>query len=212
MFNILVIKSSAAGAMSTSGALVDKAVAGFVAGRQDVTIVERDLDAHPIAALTSVTMAGIGRPGPETAEAEAVRRLSDALIGEVAEADVVIIGAPMYNFSIPATLKTWFDHIIRAGVTFTFTPTGPIGLIETKPFLVVQTRGGIYSEGPYVVADAQEPLFRAMLRFIGMTDVHFVRAEGMVLRGREVVMEEASRHIEAIVMGLRPPPVEAING
>ena len=212
MRNILVVKSSAGGENSASNQLVDLAVARLTAGATDVAVFERNLDREPIAALNSSTVAGIGRPGVDTPAAQAVRALSDRLIAELDEADVVVIGSPMYNFTIPAPLKTWFDHILRAGLTFNFTPTGPVGVLAPKPFLIVQTRGGLYSEGPNTAADAQEPLFRAMLRFIGMTDVQFVRAEGMVLRGRDVVIGEAESQIDAITSELRKTIVESVAG
>ncbi len=212
MPNILVIKSSAAGKDSLSGALADHAVRALAAGRDDVTQVERDLDREPIAYIRSGTLAGIGRPGVETEEAAGARLLSDTLIAEVDAADIVVIAAPMYNFSMTATLKSWFDHVIRAGLTFSYTPTGPVGLLKPKPFLVIETRGGIYSEGANMAADAQEPLFRALLRFIGMTDVHFVRGEGVAMKGREPVMAQAVRQIDAIVGGLRQPAVADADG
>ena len=212
MFNILVIKSSAGGDNSISNALADRATQALGAGHEDLAVVERNLDQDPIAYIRSTTLAGIGRPGVETEEAAEVRRLSDALIAELAAADIVVIAAPMYNFSMTATLKSWFDHIIRAGVTFNYSPTGPVGLLKSKPFLIIETRGGIYSEGPNMAADAQEPLFRALLRFLGMTDVHFVRAEGVALKGRETVMAQAVQHLDAVVGGLRRPTLEDLNG
>ncbi len=212
MYNILVIKSSAAGETSVSGALADHAVRLLAAGREDVSVVERNLDRDPIAHIQSATLAGIGRPGVETEAAGRVRVLSDALIAELAAADIVVIAAPMYNYSITTMLKSWFDHIIRAGVTFNYTPTGPVGLLAAKPFLIIQTRGGMYTEGPNTASDAQEPLLRAMLRLIGMTDVHFVRAEGLVLKGREPVMAQAMADIEAIVGGRIQPTPQRVDG
>src|SRR5262249_37703236 len=92
-------------------------------------------------------------------------------------ADVVVIGAPMYNFGIPSTLKAWFDHVLRAGITFRYTQNGPEGLVTGKRALVVVTRGGLYSEGPAQAMDSQEPHLRTLLGFIGITAVAFVRAE-----------------------------------
>lgn len=97
----------------------------------------------------------------------------------------VMIGAPMYNFGIPSALKSWFDHVLRAGVTFHYTAEGPVGLVTGKRAIVVETRGGLYSEGPANALDAQEPHLKALLGFIGITDVEFIRAERLAF-GPEV--------------------------
>src|SRR3546814_5933255 len=85
--------------------------------------------------------------------------------------------APMYNFGIASALKTWFDYILRAGVTFRYTENGPEGLLPVRKAVVIETRGGLYSEGPGVASDSQEPHLRTLLGFMGITDVTFVRAE-----------------------------------
>ncbi len=103
--------------------------------------------------------------------------LSDELIAELKAADLLVIGAPMYNFGIPSTLKAWFDYVLRAGVTFSYSEAGPEGLLKGKRAIVVLTRGGLYSEGPAQLMDAQEPHLRTLLGFIGITDVTFIRAE-----------------------------------
>ncbi|MDO9490030.1 MAG: NAD(P)H-dependent oxidoreductase, partial [Sphingomonadaceae bacterium] len=90
---------------------------------------------------------------------------------------LIVIGAPMYNFGIASTLKSWFDHILRAGETFRYTEAGPEGLLTGKRAVIVETRGGLYSEGPAAAMDSQEPHLRTMLGFAGITDVEFVRVE-----------------------------------
>ena len=103
--------------------------------------------------------------------------LSDALVAELAAADILVIASPMYNFGMSSTLKAWFDHVLRAGLTFRYTAEGPEGLMTGKKAVVIESRAGCYSEGPGAALDGQEPHIRTLLGFIGITDVTFVRAE-----------------------------------
>jgi len=198
MGNILVVKSSAGGAASVSNRLIDELVARLKAERPDLTVVERDLDRQPVPYVTSDTLAGIGRAAPETEATKPTRALSDALIAELHAADMIVIGSPMYNFGIAAPLKSWFDHVLRAGATFQYGSNGPEGLVRPKPVVVVETRAGIYATGPYAPFDAQEPHLRAMLGFIGLKDVAFVRAEGLALGEAERVVAAAAERLAAI--------------
>lgn len=198
MGNILVIKSSVNGDASVSNKLIDNLVARLTAERPEFAVVEHDLDRNPIAHLRSDTLAGIGRGGPETEAAAQAREISDRLIAELHAADIVVIGAPMYNFAIPSTLKSWFDHVLRAGATFEYGAEGPKGLVGPKQVVVIETRGGVYSEGPFAAFDAQEPHLRAMLGFMGLTDVQFVHAEGLAMGEAERVIAGASERLAAI--------------
>ena len=110
-------------------------------------VVLRDIGSNPVPHLDGETVAA-SRGAAQTERSEPRSRLSDALIGELRAADVVVIGAPMYNFGIPSTLKSWFDHVLRAGVTFRYTEAGPEGLLNGKKAIVIETRAGVYSEGP----------------------------------------------------------------
>lgn len=179
MTNILVIRSSATGAASISNRLVD----GYLAAHRDANpgaiVVERNLDQDQVPHIRAETLAGIGRPAPETEAAKPTRALSDALVAELRAADLIVFGAPMYNFGIATTLKSWFDHVLRAGVTFRYTEQGPEGLLKGKRALVVATSGGIYSDGPAAALDNHLPHLRALLGFMGITDVDVVRAEGL---------------------------------
>ncbi|MET0291354.1 MAG: NAD(P)H-dependent oxidoreductase, partial [Steroidobacteraceae bacterium] len=123
------------------------------------------------------------------------------LIAELKAASHVVIGAPMYNFSIPSTLRTWFDHVLRPGTTFSYSAAGPTGLIDDKPVIVIESRGGIYSEGPGVAADFQEPYLRQLLGFIGLTDVRFVRVEkiGFGPEARQQSIEQAIASLPQVV-------------
>ncbi len=104
--------------------------------------------------------------------------LDDALIAEIQAADVVVLGVPMYNFGVPAQLKNWIDAISRAGVTFRYTEKGPEGLLKGKKVYVALTRGGKYRNTP---ADTQVPYLKTVFTFLGLTDVHFVYAEGLAM-------------------------------
>ncbi|WP_312161776.1 FMN-dependent NADH-azoreductase [Phenylobacterium sp.] len=176
MSNILVLNSSVSGDGSISRLLVADAVAELTARDPNAKIVFRDLAADPIPHLLPSTVAGVRAQASSPAELEA-RALSDKLIAELRTADVIVIGAPMYNFSVPTTLRAWFDHVLRAGETFRYSEAGPEGLLTGKKVIVVESRGGLYSEGPAQALDFQEPYLRQLLGFIGLTDVTFIRAE-----------------------------------
>ncbi|KQW72829.1 FMN-dependent NADH-azoreductase [Phenylobacterium sp. Root77] len=176
MSNILVLNSSVSGQASISRLLVADAVTELTAREPDAKIVFRDLAADPIPHLLPSTVAGVRAQASTPAEQEA-RALSDKLIAELRAADVIVIGAPMYNFSIPTNLRSWFDHVLRAGETFRYSEAGPEGLLTGKKVIVVESRGGLYSEGPAQAIDFQEPYLRQLLGFIGLTDVTFIRAE-----------------------------------
>jgi FMN-dependent NADH-azoreductase len=176
MTKLLVIKSSVTGAASVTNGLIDRLVDRLRVEVPGLSVTERDLDAAPVPHLSSATLGGIGR-GEMSEGSAATRVLSDAMIAELQEADMLVIGAPMYNFGIPSTLKSWFDHVLRAGVTFQYGADGPKGLVRPKPVVVVEARGGFYSEGPASVMDAQEPHLKGMLGFMGLSDVEFVRIE-----------------------------------
>lgn len=176
MSNLLIIQSSASGDASVSNQLVEVAARQIAETRPGTQIVTRDLGQTPVPHLTTANLAGV-RGTPSTEEEKAARALSDALIAEVKAADTILIGAPMYNFSVPTTLRAWFDYILRAGETFRYSEAGPEGLLKGKRVVVIESRGGLYSEGPAAAIDFQEPYLRQLLGFIGLTDVTFIHAE-----------------------------------
>lgn len=177
MTTVLVLNSSATGEASVSRLLVQEAVSQLAAREPELHIVSRDLGQAPVPHLDldSATVLRSGTPAND-AQAAALA-LSDELIAELKAADVIVIGAPMYNFGIPSTLKAWFDYVLRAGQTFRYSEAGPEGLVTGKRAIVVESRGGFYSQGPAQPMDSQEPHLRTLLGFIGITDVAFVRAE-----------------------------------
>lgn len=177
MSNILVLNSSVSGEASVSRLLVADAVTELTQRDPSATLVFRDLAADPVPHLTPETVAGVRSQATTPAE-QVARALSDELIAELRAADTIVIGAPMYNFSIPTTLRSWFDHVLRAGETFSYSEAGPKGLLSGKKVIVVESRGGLYSQGPAQAIDFQEPYLRQLLGFIGLADdLTFIRAE-----------------------------------
>jgi len=176
MTNILIVTSSANGAGSVSGRLAEAHAAQLAAAHPGAKIVRRDVGAEPLPHLTAATVAAIKGTPASAAEHEA-RALSDALVAELAAADLIVIASPMYNFGMSSTLKAWFDHVLRAGITFRYTESGPQGLLTGKKAVVIESRAGFYSDGPAAALDGQEPHLRVLLGFIGIDDVTFVRAE-----------------------------------
>ncbi len=145
----------------------------------DGTVVERDLAATPLPHITDEWVQAI-HTSPESLspEQKQVLQLSDALVEELVQADTIVIGAPMYNFAIPAPLKAWIDQVVRVGKTVLFAASGPQGLLKSKKVYVVTSRGGAFRPGtPAERFDHQEPYLRHILAFIGLTDVTFVHAE-----------------------------------
>jgi FMN-dependent NADH-azoreductase len=176
MTKVLIVDSAATGDQSVSRKLTGE-FAERLQRNAGATIVRRDVGSDPVAHLTAATVGAIRGAEPDSDEGRAALALSDRLVAEVKDADVIVIGAPMYNFGMASTLKAWFDHVLRAGVTFRYSAQGPEGLVTGKRAVVIESRAGLYSEGPASVMDHQEPHIRTLLGFIGITDVTFVRAE-----------------------------------
>jgi FMN-dependent NADH-azoreductase len=176
MTTALIVTSSANGDASVSSSLAATLVDQLRDADPAVHVVLRDVGANPVPHLTADTVAAIkGAPASETELAALA--LSDALVAELAAADILVIASPMYNFGMSSTLKSWFDHVLRAGVTFRYGENGPEGLMTGKQAVLIESRGGFYSDGPAAAMDGQEAHIRTMLGFIGITDVTVVRAE-----------------------------------
>jgi FMN-dependent NADH-azoreductase len=202
MNSLLVINSSAAREGSVSRTLVEETVARWLESHPGAQVVRRDLGTAPIPHLTVDTLSGV-RGQPATAAETAARKLSDELIAELRAADTIVIGAPMYNFSVPTSLRAWFDYVLRAGETFSYSEAGPKGLLGGKRVIVIESRGGLYSEGPAGAYDFQEPYLRHLLGFVGITDVTFVHAEktGFGPEARHAALSQAKARI---VAAMRP--------
>ena len=166
---LLHIDSSALGASSATRELSAAIVARWQAQVPGLWTEYRDLDSDPVPHLTEQALAG----NDAAAAVESERVLQQFL-----DADVVVLGAPMYNFSIPSTLKAWIDRIAVAGRTFRYTAQGPEGLAKGKRVIVASARGGLHEGAP---SDFQEPYLRFLLGFLGITSVEFIRAEGIAM-------------------------------
>lgn len=179
MSNVLLIHSSVFGDKSQSLAMARD----FLKRYPHRSVVERALSAQTMPHLDGETFVAMGTPANEhDSGQQAAVALSDALIAELEAADTIVLAAPMYNFSIPSTLKAWIDHVARRGRTFRYTEKGPEGLLKGKKVFVLTARGGVYSNGgPVAVLDFQEPYLRAALGFLGLTDVTFVHFEGLAM-------------------------------
>ncbi len=187
MTTILHVSSSVRSTGSISRQLSNEFVAKLKAAAAGNTVVERDLTAHPVPHLTEQMMGAYFTPAEQrSAEQIETVKLSDNLVAELMAADVVVIAAPMYNFSVSSTLKAWIDHIARAGLTFKYGANGPEGLVKGKKFYVFTSRGGVYSEGPAKVMDFHETYLRAVFGFLGITDITFIHSEGLAM-GDEAV-------------------------
>jgi FMN-dependent NADH-azoreductase len=167
---LLHIDSSALGGYSVSRQLSADIVAELKRQHADLDISYRDLAAQPVPHWT---------PTSDESHPDAV--LGNELLEEFVAADIVVIGAPMYNFTISSQLKAWVDRILVAGKTFRYTEKGPEGLAAGKRIIIASSRGGVYADGAAATMDFQEPYLRGVLGFIGIADPHFVRAEGLAV-------------------------------
>nr|WP_322939901.1 FMN-dependent NADH-azoreductase [Pseudomonas sp. s4] len=179
MSRVLVIESSARQQGSVSRELTRQFIGNWQAAHPADQIQIRDLAVEPVPHLDATLLGGWMTPSEQQSEAEkAALARSNQLTDELLAADVLVLAAPMYNFAIPSTLKAWLDHVLRAGVTFKYTETGPQGLLTGKRAFVLTARGGIYAGSGL---DHQEPYLRQALAFIGIHDVQFIHAEGLNL-------------------------------
>ncbi|WP_175816724.1 FMN-dependent NADH-azoreductase [Burkholderia diffusa] len=179
MTTILQINSAARSQGAQSTLLANELTAKLQQSNPGAKVVVRDLLADGLPHLDESVLGAFFTPADQrSAEQNAIVAKSDALIAELQAADIIVIGAPMYNFGVSSQLKTYFDWIARAGVTFRYTENGPEGLIKGKKVHVVTARGGKYLGTPN---DSQTPFLRTFLGFIGLTDVSFIHAEGLNL-------------------------------
>ena len=168
--NILQLDSSALGTQSATRELTAALARRWTHDRPDARLVQRDLDAEPIPHLTAERLT---RTDPREAA------LAETVMQEFLDADVIIVGAPMYNFGVPSTLKAWIDRIAVAGRTFRYSASGPEGLVHGKKVIVASARGS--AMGDASPADFQEAYLRQVFGFLGVRDIDFVRAEGLGL-------------------------------
>jgi FMN-dependent NADH-azoreductase len=180
MTTLLQLNASIHNSHGQSSQLADQFVAAYRQRNPAARILVRDVAAaQPVPHLDAERFgAFITKPEERSSAQHAVVSYSDTLIDELRQADVIVIGLPMYNFGVPSQLKAYFDHIARAGVTFQYTDKGPVGLLTGKKVYVFAARGGLYAGTPL---DTQTSYVRDFLRFLGMTEVEFVYAEGLAI-------------------------------
>lgn len=193
MTTLLQINASINNGNGQSSQLAKQFVSTFRNSHPDAKVVVRDVAAaEPVPHLNAERFgAFITKPEERTPTQRAVVEYSDALINELKQADVIVLGLPMYNFGVPSQLKAYFDHIARAGVTFKYTEKGPVGQLTGKKAYVFAARGGLYAGTPL---DTQTSYVRDFLRFIGIADVEFVYAEGLAIsaESREASLAKAT--------------------
>jgi FMN-dependent NADH-azoreductase len=199
MKHILHLNSSIQGASSYSIKLGQAIVEKIKEKYPGSTLEELNLVDIEIPHLNAAVLRTFFIPGDQlTAEDKESIRLSDELVKTLFAADIIVIGAPLINFTIHSALKAWIDHITRAGITFGYGENGPIGKVTGKKVYVAMSSGGVYSEGPGKANDFVAPYLKAFLGFLGMTDLTVFRAEGLKVPGiKEYAMEKA---IESIII------------
>ena len=199
MKKVLVLNSSLNGEQGNSTKLSQQFVEQL-ANNQQISVTTRDLSDNAIAHLTQTEMAAWMTDANERSdEQKALAAISDDLIAELNDNELIVIGMPMYNFGIPSTFKAWIDRIARAGITFKYTEQGPVGLIADKKVVVLAARGGLY-QGTDM--DTQTKYLKDVLGFVGMTDVNFIYAEGLAMPSAEQSLEAAQNEIKAFTASL----------
>ncbi|CAM3735726.1 FMN-dependent NADH-azoreductase [Mucilaginibacter galii] len=192
MKNILYLKSSLQGEASYSKKLGDEIIEKIKIKYPGSTVDDLDLVESDIPHLKPQVLKAMFSLEPD----QAAIQLSDALVKQLFAADIIVIGAPLINYTIHSALKAWIDHITRAGITFGYSENGPVGKVTGKKVYVAMSSGGVYSEGPGKANDFVAPYLKAFLGFLGMTDLTVFRAEGLKVPGiKEQAMEKAVNSI-----------------
>ncbi|MDB5457842.1 MAG: azoR [Caulobacter sp.] len=199
--NLLHVDSSILGPGSVSRQLSASIVAAQQALHPKLQIVRRDLAADPVGHLTGAHLAAGQGAVPEDAAIQHDFAAGQDALDEFLAADIVVVGAPMYNFAIPSQLKAWIDRLAIAGRTFRYSETGVQGLAGGKTVIIASSRGGFYSAGtPAAFLDHQETYLRGVFGFFGITDITFIRAEGVAMGDaqRAQSLETAEAEIKAL--------------
>lgn len=200
--NVLQIDSSVLSASSVSRQLTKSIAESLQQQNANLKLTYRDVSSNPINHLSSEILTSRFIDASEWSEEQkAEAKLNETLLNELFAADVVIIGAPMYNFAIPTQLKSWLDRVLVAGRTFKYTEQGPVGLLENKRAIIASSRGGMYSTSEAgKMMDFQEDYLRTALGFIGITDIEIIRAEGVNLssENKEKALENAIKDIKVL--------------
>jgi FMN-dependent NADH-azoreductase len=177
---LLHIDSGITGPGAVSRQLSAAVVAELLRANPELKVVRRDLDADPIPHLDSSSVGSLRAVDEQGLDGEAARTAE--LLQEFLDADIVVLGAPMYNLGIPSQLKAWFDRVLVAGKTFRYTPDGPQGLAGGKAVIIASARGGVYApDTPQAGIDFHEPYLKSLFGFAGIEDVAILRAEGVAI-------------------------------
>ncbi len=196
MSSILLITSSPRGEASHSTRVATEFAKKLASAKLGNTLVTRDLATSPLPHIDSDYTAGIYTPEESrTAPQAKVVGVSDGVVDELFAADTIILATGMINFNISSTLKSWLDHVMRSGKTFSYGAEGPKGLVTGKKVYVILASGGVYSDGPGAAFDHATPYLKTALGFIGMTDVEFIRIEGVAM-GADAEAKAISSAIE----------------
>lgn len=198
---LLHLDSSLLGDASVSRRLSAEIVARQRVLHPGIRVVQRDLSADPALHLTGSHLAARGDGALDEATLDADLRKGNAYLDELFASDVLVLGAPMYNFTVPTPLKAWIDRVAVAGKTFRYTAAGPEGLLLGKKAFIASARGGVYRPGtPGAANEHQESYLRSVLAFMGVTDVTVVRAEGTAFgpEAKEAALAGALAEIAAI--------------
>lgn len=197
MATLLYIKSSLFGDKGNSSQLAHQFIQQWQSRHLDGEVVVRDLVAENFPHMDGTVVTALrGDPSEHTAEHRAILARSDALVDELKKADEVVMAVPFYNFNIPSQMKAYFDLLARAGVTFSYTENGPVGLIDDKPVYLITTRGGLYRDAGM---DYQVPFVKQFLAFIGLENIEVIYAEGLAMGDiAEKAMAAANQQISTL--------------
>ncbi|WP_236198329.1 FMN-dependent NADH-azoreductase [Pseudomonas putida] len=198
MKTLLQVNASIFSNQGQSTKLAEQFLATWQKNNLDAEVIVRDPARDPVPHLDGPRfLSFLADPQARTMEQQAVVAYSDGLINELKRADIIVLGLPMYNFGIPSTFKAYIDHVARAGVTFRYSEAGPVGMLTGKKAYVFATRGGRYAGTPL---DTQTVYIQDFLRFIGITDVEFVYAEGLNMgdESRVEALAEAKEQLERL--------------
>jgi FMN-dependent NADH-azoreductase len=183
MKNILFIQSSPRGPQSYSQQVAQSIVDELKTPYPTANVVVRNLAQNSPPHVGQAFVGGLSsKPEERTPAQTRALILSDTLIDELSAAEIIVMAVPMHNLGVPSTLKAWLDHVVRVGRTVSYSEkNGPEGALKGKRVILVLASGGVYSEGPATPLDFQEPYLRAILGFIGLTDIEVVRVEGVAM-------------------------------
>lgn len=210
--SILLVTSSPRGSSSHSTHVATELARKLQAANPEASLVVRDLASAPLPHIDSDYSAGIYTPPEKRSDRQAeVVGVSDSAVDELFAADTVILATGLINFGISSTLKSWVDHVARAGRTFSYGKDGPKGLVTGKKVYIVLASGGVYSEGPAIQLDHAIPYLRTALGFIGLTDVEVIRIEGVGMgpEATDAALKKATDRVNVLALASRASAPDA---